>query len=174
MIDQFDEETLRRITGLENIPEDLLAEYNIWRKMYHSAGSSGSLGSIGCIGAARSLGYGPKVVEKVEEKVSWRDYPHDGSTRVEAHFFGSWQPGVYLGFVDSGMLAIRLDDDDNVKECLPHVVRLAESDEAPAASTISEEGDEFLIDLTEGDEHESAEAGEVGDPKTSEVASSGS
>jgi hypothetical protein len=44
---------------------------------------------------------------------------------VEAHFFGDWQPGVFVGFVEAGMLAVRLDGDPVVRECRPSIVRLA-------------------------------------------------
>lgn len=140
MLTVQDEQTLGRLVGGE-IPEDLRQECEMRTRMFHSAGHSGPLGAVGLIDAVRSLGYKPPHVEPPVPKVNWRLYPQDGSTRVEAKFFGQWMRGRFLGFVESGILAVRLDDDEVVKECRPDMVRLVETEET------SEEGPDARIEL---------------------------
>lgn len=126
-----DERLIRSMTGqgeAGEIPDDIKKEYSIWLPMFHRGGSSGPLGPIGVIAMLRHLGYtGPKAAEQPKH-IDWRGYPQDGSTRIQALFFGSWHDGRFLGFGPNGTLAIRLDDDYYVREVSRHVVRLYEKD----------------------------------------------
>jgi hypothetical protein len=124
VIHPYDEETLTRILGVDRIPEEIEAEYAIRISMYHRGGGSGPLGVIGLIDLSRSLGYAPPKTDAKPDQFVWRDYPQDGTVRVEALYFGAWQPGIFLGFVEAGTLAVRLDGDDFVRECRPDMVRM--------------------------------------------------
>lgn len=126
-----DVESLSRMTSGAAISPEMEREYAIWLKMFHSDGHSGPLGTIGLIALARQFGLGP-VASAQPTNINWHNFSQDGSTRVEALFFGSWRPGSFLGFVGEGTLMIRLDDDDCVKECRPGIVRLMEVDTIPA------------------------------------------
>lgn len=123
-----DEETLRRILGLTEVPADVAAEYGVRIEMFHRGGDSGPLKTLGLIDLVRSLGYKRKPVDVVVEKVDWRQYPGNGTVLVEALYSGAWQPGVYLGPIEGGTLAVRLDGDPMVKECRAHMLRLAVTD----------------------------------------------
>lgn len=121
-----DEEMLQRILGKTEIPQDVEMEYALRARMYHCAGHSGPLGGAMLVDLVRHLGYSRQLEPAKPEAIEWRRLPQDGSVRVEAKFFGEWQPGVFLGFVAAGTLAVKLDDDPAVKECYPHVVRLSD------------------------------------------------
>lgn len=125
MIVTEDWETIQRMIGQEVIPTEIVAEYETRLKMYHANGSSGPLGPIAIISLLRSWGYGPKPTPAAEAAIDWRKYSQDGSVRVEARFNGQWVPGSFLGFVEGGTLAIRLDVDDEIRECYSAIVRLA-------------------------------------------------
>lgn len=130
MIHPEDEQYLLAMLGGALVPEDVRQEYELRVAMFHRAGT-GPLGPIGLVDLLRSLGHKPANMPEEVQNVEWRDYPQDGSVRVEARFFGSWVPGVFLGFVEAGTLAVRLDDDDMVKECRRDMVRLAPKDVPP-------------------------------------------
>lgn len=119
-----DHAALLRMLGRETVPADVEAEYAVRIQMFHRSGRQGPLGEVGLIDVCRKLGYSPPADPVQASIADWRKYPQDGSTRVEAHFFGDWQAGTFLGFVQAGTLAVRLDVDGTVKECRPHMVRL--------------------------------------------------
>jgi hypothetical protein len=73
---------------------------------------------------ARHLGLAPEPDPEQAAVADWRKVPADGTARVEAQFFGEWVPGVFLGFVEGGTVAVRLDGDDLVRECRPGMLRL--------------------------------------------------
>ena len=118
-------ESLKRILKLQEVPENVLQEVQIRTQMFHRSGASGPLPVLGLIDAVRSLGLAPLPEVVSQAEVDWGRFPNDGSIRVEARFNGAWMPGVYLGFVEHGTLAIRLDGDSFIKECRKHIVRLA-------------------------------------------------
>lgn len=118
-------DALKRILKLEEVPENVLQEVEIRTQMFHKSGASGPLPLIGLIDAVRHLGLAPLPDAPQMEKVAWENYPSNGTVRVEARFNGAWMPGVYLGFVAHGTLAVRLDGDAFIKECRPGIVRLA-------------------------------------------------
>jgi hypothetical protein len=121
MIVMQDEELLA--TWLGEVPEDVRVECDLWTKWYHSAGAGGALGPLALIAMLRLLGYAPPKVEKTDAVIDWRQVPVP--TPVDAKFGGVWMRGVYLGFVESGTLAVRLDGDDYVHECRKECVRMA-------------------------------------------------
>lgn len=116
-----DEELLT--TWLGEVPDDVRQECDLWTRWYHSAGAGGALGPLSLITILRQLGYAPPKTAERATEVDWRQVPV--RTRVEAQFGGKWLPGEYLGFVESGTLAVRLDGDDFVHECRKTTVRLA-------------------------------------------------
>jgi hypothetical protein len=134
MIVPQDEEALKRLLGVNEVPDNVKAEYEIRIGMFHrGAGERGPLGGIGLVDMLRSLGLcSPQPHEKENAGVDWRSLPTDGSIRIEAKYFGGWQPGIYLGLVQWGTLAIRLDEDVKVKECRKDRVRLATCLEMPS------------------------------------------
>lgn len=124
-----DQETLQRLLGVEVVPVNVLEEADIRTRMYHAAGASGPLGIVAMISLVRDMGLnhsGPAGA--ASGKTDWRALPQDGTVRIEAGpFFGSMLPGVFLGFVQAGMLAIHLDDDHEgyVREVRADMVRLS-------------------------------------------------
>lgn len=138
MIHTDDEYALGRMLGITEFPADLIKEYELRLRMFHANGHSGPLGTIALISVVRELGYGPPYVEEKPVSSDWRKYPYDGSVRVEARFFGGWQLGVFLGFVEAGTVAVKLDNDETVRECRPDMVRLAAADAPPPPPTKAE------------------------------------
>lgn len=137
MIHRQDEESLRRMLGLTEIPSRVSGEYAIRLNMYHRDGNTGPLGTVGLIDMVRAMGFEPPArLPPPDAKTDWRSLPQDGTVEVAARYFGEWQPGVFLGFVEAGTLAIRLDEDAFVRECRPDMVRfvrirMAVEDETP-------------------------------------------
>lgn len=130
MIQSQDREMLGTMLGVDeqSLPERVEHECAIRTKLYHSAGSSGPLGALALIAMLRALDLGPKPDQDQPARIDWRQYPDDGTVRVEARYFGGWQPGVFLGFIANGTLAIRLDNQEGIAECRYDIVRLAPVD----------------------------------------------
>lgn len=144
-----DEISLDRMLG--SIPDEVREECDLRTKMFHCDGNSGPLGSLGLIDMLRSMRLGPRKVEEKPEVTIWRNLPQDGSVRVEARYFGAWMPGVFRGFVEGGTLAVQLDEEPEMKECSPSIVRRASSppptvpfdpDEPAPEEPMDESGDE--------------------------------
>ncbi len=130
MIHRQDREMLGTMLGVDeqSLPAKVEAECAIRTKMLHQVGPSGPLGPLALIAILRGLGQGPQPDAPRPDKTDWRQYPDDGTTRVEARFGGGWQPGVFLGFVQNGTLAVRLDNFADLVECRYDIVRLAPID----------------------------------------------
>lgn len=126
MIHPNDEQSLLRMLGTDTLPKAVRDECELRTKMYHRDGNSGAMRSLALIDLLRYLKLKPVALEASPDKIDWRKYPQDGSVRIEAKYFGEWQPGKFLGFVEHGMLAIRLDGDAMVRESRPDNVRLLE------------------------------------------------
>lgn len=151
MIHPQDEQSLLRMLGTGPFPVPLMEEYEFRLSLFHRDGHSGPLGSIGLIDLVRSMRLGVRPAAKTDVRVNWRDLPQDGTTRVEARFFGAWQPGVFLGFVEAGTLAVRLDEDPIVRECRGDMVRLVGVRE-PQAKLEEPDARASLLENTGGDE----------------------
>jgi hypothetical protein len=155
-----DRDSLLRILGCNEVAPALEKEYELRLRMFHSDGNSGPLRTVALIDLVRSLGLAPPHAPKSEERIDWRQYPQDGSVRVEARFFGGWMPGAFIGFVHNGTLAIRIDDDPMIRECRPDMVRLATEidtvsqhlEPVPAAPPAVEQEEAFSLDDEDGDE----------------------
>jgi len=157
MIVPEDNASILRMTGLNEVPDDIAREYAIRARMYHSDGGSGAMGPLALIPLLRSLAYDPPSVKEQPVKVDWTQYPQDGSLRVEARFFGSWMLGSFLGFVEYGTLAIRLDETLEVKECRPDMVRIAANQDpppSPLTDNLSHFDNEETVDQGVLDENE--------------------
>ena len=137
MVTPSDIESLKRILKTEAIPDDILREVSMRTVLFHRDGNSGSLKTLALIEAVRFLGYEPQFEEPKAPVVDWRTIPGDGSFRVEARFNGAWMPGVFLGLVEHGTCAVRLDDDEFVRECRPDMVRI-EGQEPKAADLVED------------------------------------
>ncbi len=126
LIHPDDQEALTKLVG-PDIPLAIAEEYGIRLSLCHRAGRTGALGVEMLIDLVRFRGVTATPQEAPTDRILWRAYPQDGSTRVEARFGGAWRPGAFEGFVDgtTGTLAIRFDDEpDRVVECRQGIVRL--------------------------------------------------
>lgn len=136
-----DQETLQRILGLDELPENVLQEADLRTQMYHRSGASGPMGSLAMIAMVREMKLAPSASATAKSgKQDWRELPQDGSVRIEAGpFFGSMLPGVFLGFVQAGTLAVHLDDDNPgfVREVRADMVRMA-ADQRPLQDGIED------------------------------------
>lgn len=104
MIHPDDYEAIERMFRGTNIPDDLVAEYEVQRLMASAYGHSGALGMNLVIPLMRALGYG-KVAEKVALNVDWRK--HVGSA-VVAQYGDSKVVGKVLGFGSNSRLVLEL------------------------------------------------------------------
>lgn len=117
-----DEQTLQRILRTNDIPTNVVEECQRWTRAYHGAGHGGPIGTLALISVVRLCGVELPAIDSKPKQTAWSNVPVN--TRVEAHFFGSWQQGTFLGLGPGGVLAVRVDMDGQVRECYPHVVRL--------------------------------------------------
>lgn len=170
---QADEASLSRMLGVsvDEIPVTVLVEYELRLQMFHSDGHSGPLGTIGIIDLLRGMKLGPKLREDKPVELDWSRVPGDGTVRVEAKLLSpegigyDWVPGVYLGRVGVGSLAVRLDGDAYVHELRRMDVRIAREKppeaaiipleeagmpELPEAILALKAGDSILVDLVDG------------------------
>lgn len=131
-INPTDYESLRRIAGFEAIPKAVEKEYELRCRMFHRDGQSGPLGTAMLVDMLRALDYvAPKTATAEAGGIEWGSFPTDGSIRVQARYFGDWQPGVFVRMESEGMLGIRLDDDEMVRECRRDIVRLVTNQADP-------------------------------------------
>src|SRR6478609_8696384 len=95
MIHPDDEQGLLRILRAGSVPPAIAAECDRWTRAYHSAGHNGPIGTLALISIVRLCGVElPEVVNKPTSTI-WHSVKIN--TRVEGKFFGSWQPGTFLG-----------------------------------------------------------------------------
>lgn len=166
MIHPDDEQMLHRLLGSDpsngqSIPAVVAAECELWAKMTHRCGASGAIGYQLLIPMVRHLGLGPPQVAEKQPDVDWHKTP--AGTRIEAHYLGGWQSGVFHGLAPHGALAIRLDcDSGEIREWMPRIVRLAKTPEevcdtlsqtvaevtTPAAKTAVEEPSTEAVEET--------------------------
>lgn len=132
MVIKTDEDSMSRMLGIPaaQIPEKVLAEYELRLKLFHCDGNSGPLGTIGIIDMIRSMGLKPASTQKQTTLVDWSRVPMNGSVRVMARLTDAqgkptWVSGVYVGQVGVGSLAVRLDGDLYVHEMHRADVRIA-------------------------------------------------
>lgn len=145
-----DREILLKLCG-GSVSTVIEAEYAAWASLYHGAGQTGDLGLQFLIPMLRSMDVCLDSHEANPEPVVWRNMLQDGSTRVEAQLNGTWKPGAFVGFSEGGMLAVKLDNDEMVREVRPDVVRLAtEPGTTPVTSQTANDID--VVDLTGDDE----------------------
>lgn len=124
MIHKDDYDAMERMFRGSEIPEDLLNEYELQRRMASSYGHVGALGMNLVIPMMRALGYG-KVVEVTAENVDWRR--HIGE-EVIAQYGDQQAPGKLVGLGVNGRLALNLTGYGEVE--LPrYCVRLAPTQE---------------------------------------------
>ena len=125
-----DSQILQTLLGMEELPDDVVRECEMRCRWYHSCGAGGGIGPLALIDMLRFLGYERKPDPAAPVVVDWGRMPSDGSVLVEARHDRSdtvWFPGVYLGFISAGTLAIKTGD-GAVVECkrinvrLPYVV----------------------------------------------------
>jgi len=123
--------SIQRMLGESQTSLEIEHEYKVRLQMYHRDGNSGPLGTLGLLDMLRFLKLAPPAAEERAPEIDWREMPQDGRVRVEARFWGSWMPGVFLGFIESGTLAIRLDHDPVIRECRKDMVRFVEISDSP-------------------------------------------
>lgn len=104
MLHPEDYDAMDKLFRGAEIPEDLLAEYELQRKMAQAYGHVGAMGMHLVIPMMRHLGYG-KVVEHVSENVDWRK--HMGEP-VIAEYGDAKVPGVVTQIGLHGRLGVEL------------------------------------------------------------------
>lgn len=119
--------SFQRMTGQEVLSAAVEREYALRAGMFHRDGASGSIGTAAMVDFLRFMDIEPPSVPDAPNQVDWRALPSDGSVRVEARYYGAWMPGVYLGGIEGGTLAVRLDGDPTVKECRQHMLRFSDA-----------------------------------------------
>jgi hypothetical protein len=164
-----DEECLRRLLRTDSLPVSLIEEVELRTQMFHRSGGSGPIGPLACIDAIRFLGMKPTLDVVAAEQVDWRKVPMNGTVRVEAKFFGQWMPGVFRGFSDAGKLAIKMDDDEVVRECRKDMVRLRVEESPKSVDELDARGKLIMKQLESVEEapvatQEEPEQGEVQAP----------
>lgn len=161
-----DEDSLRRMLGVEaeSIPAAVIAEYELRLKMFHSDGHSGPIGSVAIIDMLRSMKLGPRPSNEQAQETDWLRLPIDGSVHVEAKVLSSddneykWIPGVFVGRVGVGTLAVRLDGGVYVHEFGRRDVRIyREKPAEPVVNPIDDPWLEVAIDdqvvVEDGDDY---------------------
>ena len=90
MIIKADEDSMGRMLGVPaaQIPESVLAEYELRLRLFHSDGNSGPLGTIGVIDMLRSMKLGVRRPAKPPTAVDWSLVPMNGTVRVMAKVSG--------------------------------------------------------------------------------------
>lgn len=154
MILPNDEDTIRRMLGVQEIPTSVLPEYVLWLRMHHRDGASGPLGHDLCLCLLRSLKLEPPKVTERAQDVDWRSIPVGTKVVIKDGHTTSY--GTYRGKVDYGTLGVMIENSAFVQEVnarfvQPHQVatdiKVVEEDRNEAYETASR-GDE--IDLDEG------------------------
>ena len=157
MIHVQDFEMLCQILQVRELPRKVERECKLWTRLYHSNGGNGPLGVIHLITLLRTLKILiPDVEEDIPATIDWGLYPQDGSVRVEARFGGTWAPGLFVGFVESGTLAVRIDHDAMIRECRADMVRFSvaplpvevDVDTPPPAMSEMQEAAPVVPDIT--------------------------
>lgn len=105
MIHTDDYDAMARMFGDGELPEDVVEEYEVQRRMTFAFGHSGALGMNLLIPMLRGLGYG-KIVDKPQENVDWRR--HIGE-EVIAQYGDEQVPGRLRGLSENGRLELNLD-----------------------------------------------------------------
>lgn len=118
-----DQEAILKVIRLEAIPAEILAEYEIRKKMFGRMGCSNEMSAEAVVDLIRGAGFTPVDNTTKTTAVDWRGIAR--GTEVEAEVGGRWQHGVYLGLGTDGKLDVRLDGNDWVHECRQKFVRLA-------------------------------------------------
>lgn len=112
MIHPSDVQSIQRLIGKQEVPDDILLEYEIRIRMWHRDGHSGPLGTLPLIDLVRALKYEPPRDPPIQASIDWGKKPQDGSVKCDVFQDGRWKPaaGCFVGFVSNGILAIRMPD----------------------------------------------------------------
>lgn len=120
MLHPRDEESLCALLRVSEVPEKVVAEYDIRQRMYHSGGGTGPLGIGLLIGVLRHVGVALPERE-VPVEVDWRK--HLGEP-VLVLYGDQKKSGKVMGLVDGGNLVVLLDGVDGEVELPRHCVSL--------------------------------------------------
>jgi hypothetical protein len=121
VIHEYDNEVIASLLKTEEIPQDIEAEYEMRRLMYHGAGGSGHLGPAMLVDMLRFLGYG-RVAQSAPPRVVWREHVGDA---VIATYGDKELSGILANLGDDGMLSVLLEGFDSEVELPAYHVRLA-------------------------------------------------
>lgn len=121
MILPNDEDTIRRMLGVQEIPSGIEHEYQLWLRMHHRNGSSGPLGHHLCICLLRHIGLEPPAAVETVEAIDWRQVSI--GTRVVVNDGRSNVYGVFKGKIDVGTVGVMLDNSAFVQEVNQRYVR---------------------------------------------------
>lgn len=168
MILENDQDTMRRMLGVQEIPSGIEQEYQLWLRFHHRDGSSGPLGHHLCLCLLRHMGLEPpKAVDKPED-VDWRQVAL--GTRVVVNDGRSTLYGIYKGKIDVGTIGVMLDNSAFVQEVNQRYVRpyvqhhpdlnLTDQDEYVAFET-NETGKEVDLDASPEVDWETVKRGDL-------------
>jgi hypothetical protein len=107
MIHPQDQESFDRF-GISPVPEELEAEYELRLRWFHADGHSGPLGTVSLIALIRGMGIGKAMAPEVPKQVEWRDQTY--TARVGVNTTEGLKTGTFVGMVQAGTLAVRIDD----------------------------------------------------------------
>jgi hypothetical protein len=132
LIVEEDQLSFERLLGIREVPPKLLKEYSLRLAMYHKDGGTGPLGTMALIDCVRYCGFKSVYEEQSpQDETDWDKVKRN--TRVEALYSGVWMPGKFVGFGESRVILVQLDDDEFIKECRKHMVRVAKDQKARKA-----------------------------------------
>lgn len=114
MVISEDEVVLLRITGLDELPPDIVEEYTQWAVMHHRLGFGGPIGALACIAIVRSLGYEASGTELPKQAHDWGNV--ELGTEILVPDGDGWKEGRFAGLVMSGVAAVRFEGDEMTRE----------------------------------------------------------
>lgn len=127
MIHPNDSEVLCSLLRVSDIPAEIVKEYEIRRRMYHSGGGSGALGIQQLIGVMRHVGV-ELPAREVPVNVDWR--AHVGEPII-AKYGDKDLAGALVGLCDGGNLVVLLDGVAGEVEIPRHFVKLSSKRKSP-------------------------------------------
>lgn len=126
-----DAAALPRLLRLDGrpIPQQVIDEYNIRIRMFHSAGHSGPIGTVALIDMIRYLGINPIPEQKSSRELvpQFVDLPEGAAIEVRRN--ATWNPARLVRVAQFGIIVARVEGDNRVTEWRKDQVRLPEDEE---------------------------------------------
>lgn len=119
-MNERDEEVLKAVLRVDEVPDKVCSEYARWHRLYCSMGGSGPLGPAMLVPMLRQLKV-EQPAEKRPESINWRN---EVGNQIEARYGDSLRVGILDGLAPDGGLYVRLRDIEGVIELPRHMVSL--------------------------------------------------